>query len=262
MENLPTSLPLDLPSPWLNAAGMLGFAPPAQAWNWPHPQGAFITNPISLKARQPAERRALIPYPGGVLLHSGLPNPGLRRVLRQFAPIWGRSNLPVWPHLFGEPPEIAEMARILEEVEGVAALEISIPLEAARQEAVALLQAAQGELPLIACLPLQLVHADWLSDLGFAGASALHLDAPRGILPSGSMPSGSMPSGSLVRGRLYGAGLLPQALEGLQAAQKTGLPVLVGGGIETPADGERLLAAGAFAVVVDLALWKVSAGEG
>lgn len=254
MENLPASLPLDLPSPWLNAAGMLGFTPPAQAWNWPRPQGAFITNPISLKARQPAGHRALIPFPGGVLLHSDLPNPGLRRVLREHASAWRRASLPVWPHLFGEPEEIAAMVRILEEVEGVAALEISIPLQAGREEAAALLRAARGELPLVACLPLQLAHAAWLAELGSAGASALHLDAPRGALPDAR--------GSLVRGRLYGAGLLPQVLEGLQAAQKTGLPVLVGGGIENPADGELLLRAGALGVAVDVALWRASAGEG
>ena len=80
MENLPSSLPLDLSSPWLNATGTLGYAP-GPAWNWPLPQGAFLTNPISLHHRTPAHNRAAITYPGGALLHSGLPNPGLRRVL-------------------------------------------------------------------------------------------------------------------------------------------------------------------------------------
>jgi dihydroorotate dehydrogenase (NAD+) catalytic subunit len=242
MENLPTSLPLDLASPWLNAAGMLGYAP-GPAWNWPKPQGAFITNPLSLHARTPAHNRAALPYPGGALLHSGLPNPGLRRALREHASAWRRSSLPVWPHLFGSPEEIHSMVRLLEEVEGVAALEISIPLEADAALALALLEAARGELPLIACLPLQLARAPWLAGLGTAGASALHLDAPRGQLDG-------------ISGRLAGPGLLPLAMDALQAALVCNLPVIAGGGVFTCEDGEKFLEAGAYAAVVDTALWR------
>jgi hypothetical protein len=244
MENLPSSLPLDLSSPWLNAAGTLGFqvqgTGPGPAWNWPMAQGAFLTNPISLHHRTPAHNRAAITYPGGALLHS---NPGLRRVLRAHAAAWKRSSLPIWPHLFGEPVEIASMAQILEEVEGVAALEISIPLEADAALAQSLLQAARGELPLIACLPLQLVRAPWLPTLASAGASTLRLDAPRGQI-------------GLTSGRLVGPGLLPLVLDALQAVLKYGLPVIAGGGVFTVEDGEELLKAGALAVSVDTALWR------
>lgn len=206
-------------------------------------QGAFITNPISLHHRTPARERAAISYPGGALLHSGLPNPGLRRVLRAHAAAWKRSSLPVWPHLFGEPGEIAAMVRTLEEVEGVGALEISIPVEADAALAQSLLQAALGELPLIACLPLQLARTPWLSTLVKAGASALHLDAPRGqIGPTG--------------GRLVGPGLLPLAQDALQAALTCGLPVIAGAGVFTVEDGEELLKAGALAVSVDTTLWR------
>ena len=242
MENLPSSLPLDLSSLWLNAAGTLGYAP-GPAWNWPMPQGAFLTNPISLHHRTPAHNRAAITYPGGALLHSGLPNPGLRRVLRAHAATWKRSSLPVWPYLFGEPKEIAAMSRTLEEVEGVAALEISIPIEADAALAQNLLQAARGELPLIACLPLQLARLDWLPTLASAGASAIHLDAPRGQI--GSTP-----------GRLVGPGLLPLVMDALQAALACGLPLIAGGGVFTVEDGEGLLKAGALAVAVDAALWR------
>jgi dihydroorotate dehydrogenase len=71
---------LDLRSPWLNAAGSLGFTPP-ESWTWSEPPGAFVTNPVSLFPRTPAEGRGIIPFPGGFLLHSGLPNPGLKGLL-------------------------------------------------------------------------------------------------------------------------------------------------------------------------------------
>jgi dihydroorotate dehydrogenase (NAD+) catalytic subunit len=242
MENLPSSLPLDLSSPWLNAPGTLGFAP-SRTWNWPKPQGAFLTNPLSLHSRTPAHNRAARPYPGGALLHSGLPNPGLRRVLRQHAAAWKRSSLPVWPHLFGLPEEIHQMARLLEEAEGVAALEISIPIEADAGLALALLQAARGELPLVACLPLQLVRLPWLAGLAAAGASALHLEAPRGQVEG-------------ISGRLVGAGLLPLVMDALQVAMESNLPVIAGSGVFTVEDGDGLLKAGALAVAVDTALWR------
>ncbi len=105
---------LELSSPWLNAAGALGFAPGADGWSWPEMQGGFVTNPVSANPRTPAETRAALSYPGGSLLHSGLPNPGLKGVLRKYAERWARSSLPVWVHLLGDgPEEIHRMALVI-----------------------------------------------------------------------------------------------------------------------------------------------------
>ena len=68
-------------TPLMNAAGMLGFIPNPRApldLGW---LGAFVTNPVSLSPRQPAENRVMLPFAGGFLLHTGLPNPGLRVVI-------------------------------------------------------------------------------------------------------------------------------------------------------------------------------------
>jgi dihydroorotate dehydrogenase (NAD+) catalytic subunit len=83
--------------------------------------GAFITNPVSLRPRTPAQGPRLLPFPGGFLLHSGNPNPGLRRVIQLYAGRWARSPLPVVVHLLAESPaEVSEMAERLERVDGVA----------------------------------------------------------------------------------------------------------------------------------------------
>jgi dihydroorotate dehydrogenase len=69
---------LELRKPLMNAAGMLGFAPDMRAavpWD---ELGAFVTNPISLRPRTATQAPAVIEYPG-FLLHTGLPNPGLKR---------------------------------------------------------------------------------------------------------------------------------------------------------------------------------------
>jgi dihydroorotate dehydrogenase (NAD+) catalytic subunit len=243
---------LALGSPWMNAAGTLGYLPPAR---WPvsgldaKTMGAFLTNPVSLGPRTPAAGRALLPYPGGALLHSGLPNLGLSRVLRRFAARWAQTRLPVWVHLIGSvPDEIHQMVRRLEGVEGVQAVEIGIPPGATGDQALAFVEAAYGELPVAVHLPLTRVSESWVKELPGLGASAVCLGPPRGALPDGS--------GRLVAGRLYGPGLFPLVLAAVQAARGLGIPVIAGAGVYQQRDAQALFDAGARAVQLDTVLWR------
>lgn len=239
---------LELSSPWMNAAGMLGFAASAEGWGWPEMQGGFVTNPVSAGPRSPAETRAALPYPGGCLLHTGLPNPGIKPVLRRYAERWARGSLPVWVHLLAdEPEEIHRMVLAIEEVEGVTAVEVGIPPGAAPELALAMLAAAVGELAVVACLSLTAAGEPWLKQLPRLGVRGLCLSAPRGALPG----SGGKP----VSGRLVGPGLYPLALSALQAVLALELPVVVGSAIYSVPAGRALLSAGAAAVQVDTALW-------
>jgi dihydroorotate dehydrogenase (NAD+) catalytic subunit len=211
-------------------------------------QGAFLTNPISLSPRSPATERALLPYPGGVLMHSGLPNPGLNRVLRRHAGRWAQSSLPVWAHLIGQDPdEIYQMVRRLEGVEGISAVEIGIPPDAQENEALAFARAAAGELPVVISVSLTAAGEPWLKALSPMGISALTFSAPRGALVTAS--------GKPVRGRLYGPAVFPLMLAAVQNARTIGLPIIAGGGIYRHEDGQALRDAGAWAVQVDTALW-------
>lgn len=252
---MPDYLDLELLSPWLNAAGTLGFAPVAEDWSLAELQGGFVTNPISAAPRGPAENRAVIDYPGGALLHSGLPNPGLRAVLRKYAERWARSSLPLWVHLLADgPDDLHRMVLALEEVEGVTALEIGIPPGAGGELALGMLAAGVGELAVIACLPLQAAGEAWLKELPALGVRGICLSAPRGaVFPhrAGPPPAASRP----VQGRLVGASLAPLALVALQMLLPLGLPVVIGSGVTSPEAGRELLSAGAAAVQVDTLLW-------
>jgi dihydroorotate dehydrogenase (NAD+) catalytic subunit len=241
-------LDLDLASPWMNAAGTSGFTPP-ERWDWPAPAGAWVTNPISLGPRTPAENRAGIPFPGGALIHSGLPNPGLKAVLRRHADAWARSPLPAWAHIFGRTPdEIHSLVLLLEEVEGVAAIELGIDEDCSASDALTQVDAALGELPLVVSISLSRAGEAWLNELSKLGASALTLAGPRGTLPG--------VSGSLVSGRLYGPALLPHMLAAVQLlGRRLRLPVIVGAGVYHVEDGEALLKAGAWGIQIDTVLW-------
>lgn len=248
---------LALSQPLMNAAGALGFYPDRRALPALEAFGAFVTNPISLNARTPARGPRFLPFAGGFLLHSGLPNPGLRAALRRFAPRWARSPVPVIAHLLAsEPGELAEMARRLERAEGVIAVEVGLPPGATLETALAFGRAAAaGELAVLLRLPLELAHElggaageGLAARLDEAGVAAVSLGPPRGAL--------AHPSAGRVHGRLYGPALFPQALAAVEALASAGLRVIGAGGVYSRADVQALLDAGAFAVQLDSVIWR------
>jgi dihydroorotate dehydrogenase (NAD+) catalytic subunit len=250
MSELSARQELDIRSPWLNAAGSLGYAAPSpETWSWSEPIGAFITNPVSLFPRTPAVERAVIPFPGGFLIHSGLPNPGLKGLLAN-ARRWERSAVPLWVHIIGDTPEeIERMVRVLENQEYVSAIELGISPQAETEQALKLVQAAVGELPLVVNFQLTAAAESWVDKLAGLGASALSLGAPRGLLPAAGA------AGKLIAGRIYGPAILPLALAAVRSLRRQPLPVITGGGVYRKADGEALLAAGAVGVQLDSVLW-------
>jgi dihydroorotate dehydrogenase (NAD+) catalytic subunit len=232
--------------PFMNAAGTLGFVPdPRAAVSWTN-MGAFITNPVSLRRRKAAMAPALIEFPGGFLLHTGLPNPGFNATLNKYGRRWRDASLPIIVHLMADrPEETRQMVQALEGVENVMAVELGFaPLLAGDIIRLAV-EMCSGELPLIVSLP-----AEQILDLGGQvlenGAAALSLAAPRGAMNQ---------DGELVRGRLFGPALLPKSLDIVHSAARLGFPVIGAGGICSKADGEAMLAAGALAVQMDSALW-------
>jgi len=239
---------LVFPTPLMNAAGSLGFAPGVRRMASLGELGAFVTNPVSLGPRSPAQGRGLIAFSGGFLLHSGYPNPGLKAVIRRHASRWARAVVPVIVHLLAqEEGDIATMVRRLENADGVSAVEIGLPPDASRELASRMIQAGTGELPVIARLPLE--RAQELAALAAqAGATAVSFGPPRGAIPA--------PDGELLRGRLYGPAIFPQALLVVQALARSGIPVIGGGGVYRHADAEAMLSAGALAVQLDSVLWR------
>ena len=239
-------------SPLLNAAGSLGFAPDPHTSLDLSRLGAFVTNPVSSQPRRPAGGPRFLPFPGGFLLHTGHPNPGLSAVIRRCGERWGRAGLPVIVHLLAQSAnELSSMLRRLEAIEGVAGIELGLPPDMETRATCALAQAAVGELPVIVRLPME--RAAELAPALAAQANqttlaAVSLAPPRGVLPD--------PDGILVTGRLYGPAIFPLALAALTAVLPTGLPVIGGGGVYTSQQAQAMLAAGAIAVQMDTILWR------
>ncbi len=240
--------------PLINAAGSLGFAPDSRNGIPLDSFGAFVTNPLSLRPRLPATHPAVIEYPGGFLLHTGLPNPGFNATLKKYSAKWKRADLPIIIHLMADRPEEAKhMVRELEIVENVMAVQLGFAPLLADDIILLTLEMCLGEMPLIFALPQEQILT-----LGPRlienGAEAISLAAPRGAVYD--------KAGNLVTGRLFGRSLFPRSLDMVRSAVMIGLPVIGSGGVWTDADVESMLKAGAIAVETDTRLWvqKEAAG--
>lgn len=229
--------------PWMNASGMLGFAPDTrQPLPWAD-FGAFVTNPVSLRARVPAVEPALREYPGGFLMHSGLPNPGLPALLKHYAPKWSRADLPVIVHLMADrPEETARMVRMLESVENVAAVELGFAPLLADDILLMAVELSAGELPLIVNLPWEQVLRLGPRTVA-GGAEAVSLAPPRGLVEG-------------VSGRLFGPALFAQSLLVAREAVRAGIPLIGGCGVYSRENASAMLEVGVLAVQVDAVLWR------
>src|SRR5215510_9837486 len=205
--------------PLMNAAGSLGFVPDTRAGISLDSFGAFVTNPISLRPRLPTAQPTLIHFPGGFLLHTGLPNPGIHGALKKYSAKWTRSDLPLILHLMADRPEETQnMVRLLETQENVMAVELGFAPLLADDIILLTLEMCVGELPLIFSLPVEQVLAlgpRLMQD----GAQVISIAAPRGALnhlPPGEGRRRVEPVEmvrELVTGRLYGPSLFPQILD-------------------------------------------------
>jgi dihydroorotate dehydrogenase (NAD+) catalytic subunit len=235
-------------SPYMNAAGTLGFAPDTRA---PVPWdefGAFVTNSISLRPRKTTAKPALIEYPGGFLLHTGLPNPGLPAVIKKYARRWADSRLPVIVHLMADrPDESMRIVQSLEELENIIAIELGFAPLLSEDIIITTIERCLGELPLIVSLPAKQVLS-----LGphviQTGAAAISLEPSRGMIV--------LKTGEQVTGRLNGAGLFPGALLTVRDAVQANIPIIGAGGVGSKENADTMLSVGALAVQVDESLWK------
>ncbi len=240
---------LVLKAPLVNTPGTLGFSPDIRSMPFLKYLGALITNPISRLPRHPANDRCCLPFEGGFLLHTGLPNPGISQVIRRFKRRWAEAPLPIIPHLLAEDPSsLAEMVHKLESLENIAAVEIGLPPACTPGELTAYFNAAAGELPVIISLSPEQIGL-LIESLLAQPPTAVHLTYSRGTLPG--------PDGQLISGRLYGPAVFPLITTGATRLRSAGLHVIVSGGIDTRQKIDLFLSTGVLAVGMDTILWGI-----
>jgi dihydroorotate dehydrogenase (NAD+) catalytic subunit len=249
---------LSLANPVMPAAGCFGFGLEYDRLVEVEVLGAIVVGPVTGGPRRGTEPPRVVPIAGGVLLHTGLANPGVAAASKRYARVWARSPVPVIVHVAGtSPDETMGCCRRLSGIEAVAGIELGLPDSAADEDVSAIVQAARGVAgqPFIVRLPL--VGAETLCEVAVeAGADALTVAAPpRGM--AWHAARGCFVTGQFVRGRLYGAFVLPQALRALRrVSELVKVPLIGCGGIRCAEDAFAFLRAGAVAVQMGAALWR------
>jgi dihydroorotate dehydrogenase (NAD+) catalytic subunit len=244
---------LTLNSPLIAGGGALGFADEYADLIDFSTLGAFVTNALTLRPRTPAEGPRVVPFAGGVLLHTGLPNPGVSAAIRDYERKWARLGCPVIVSLAATTPEeLGASVTKLEAVDSVAGIEIGFRDDEVLADAEFMLREALGRArqPVIVSLPAARALA-FARMAEKVGAQALTVAVPR----RGTWRVGE----EWVTGRLYGPAFLPQSLLLVQEIRKlTELPIIGAGGVHSKEDVKAMLAAGAAAVRLDSVAWVKS----
>ncbi len=249
----PGKYSLMIPNPVMIASGMMGFDPfTYRNLIAVEKLGAVVTSGVSWRARGPAHGTRVVPRHDGFLLHTGLPNLGMKRVIKAYSKSWQRSPIPVIVHIIAaKPGEVTRCAEILEGLPGVVGIELGLHDQVVAEDVPDLIQAARErcQLPILVRLPLY--DAPYLvQSAQDGGADALVIAAP----PRGT--ERDTVSGKLIGGRLYGPWLKPLVLRIVgQVAQYAEIPIIACGGIHTSDDARDFIEAGAVAVQIDTLTW-------
>lgn len=239
-------------SPVMNAAGTLGFGDEYRDLFDIETLGAFVTNPLTYTPWSPATGTRVVPLDGGVLLHTGLPNPGISKVIEDNRATWERMPMPVIAHVvINTVDEAHKCIAILEREQIIAGIELGLGDDISPAETQWHIRAAveRTEKPVLARLPFS-ATSDHFAAAVDAGAGALVVCAP----PRGTARD---QAGRLVAGRIYGPLVKPMVLRmvGQLSRQHPHVPLIGAGGIHSPQDARDYIEAGAVAVQVDSVTW-------
>jgi dihydroorotate dehydrogenase len=254
---------LALHNPIMPATGIMGYSDACSRLIPLETLGAIVTNPITARPRRGAGLPRAHKIPGGLLLHTGLHNPGVAAVIRYHRQRWERSPVPIIPHVVGvNVHEAVACVERLRSVAAVAGIELGLPDSLTLTDALRVVASVREvcSLPLVVKLPLWRAADPSQRSLAArivaqGSADALTVAAP----PRGTL----WREGQAITGRLYGPLTFHQALWALrQVAAQVGdrLPLIGCGGVHGPADARAMLEAGALAVQVDGYAWQDPAG--
>src|SRR5690606_6094272 len=173
--------PLTVNNPVLLASGVAGYdGGPYSGVIDLSKLDAIVTNPLTWRPRHAANGPRVVPLPAGVLVHTGLPNPGVHRAIKLYLARWARSLAPVIAHVVATTVEdVAASVAELERCEAIAGIELGLHDRATPRDVELILRAAQDAtmLPLMVRLPLY-TALDLAPAAQDAGAGALVVSAP------------------------------------------------------------------------------------
>ncbi|MFQ5576631.1 MAG: hypothetical protein ACE5G8_06535 [Anaerolineae bacterium] len=236
---------LAIHSPLMPAAGFFGYgANPYRPLIQTQQFGALVTNPITLRPRQPPPPPPALEVTGGVIFPAPPGNPGVKKIIRRYQKTWRKTPVPVIAHLpADDPDDLARTAGALDSLNVLAGFELGLPRQITAIEAQTCMRAIlrRSELPLLVRLPYP-PEPELVAAVAGAGTGAL-------VLGTAPLAAAFNPQGEYVPGDLYGPGAAARCLPALVDLRRRfpHLPLIAGGGVHSPADAQAYLQAGAIA---------------
>lgn len=228
--------------------------------------GAFVSKGITPKSRSGNPMLRIAETPSGMLNAIGLQNPGISGFIRKYPPIWESWQVPAIVNISAESVEDFEMmARRLDDVPGVAAIEVNISCpninaggfcfgwDARMSAEVTRAVRAATTLPIIVKLsPGALDVVEIAEAVEEAGADAVSLINT--LVGMDIDVDRQQPVLANVTGGLSGPAVRPIALRMVyQVAGTVSIPVIGMGGIASVEDAIRFFMAGATAIQIGTA---------
>jgi dihydroorotate dehydrogenase (NAD+) catalytic subunit len=259
---------LRLANPIVAASGCFGYGQEYAGIVDVQRLGAFVCKSITLRPRTGNPMPRIAETAAGILSAVGVQNPGLSAFARKYPPIWSTWSVPAIVSIAGETiDEFATIAQRLDELPGVAALELN--LASPNREAAgasfgwdpddtAYLTAAvraATSLPLIAKLsPVPRAIVEVARAAESAGADAVSLvNSYVGMAIDVTRRKPVFAAGA---GGLSGPAIKPLALQMVyEVAATVSVPVIGGGGIAGLGDALEFLMAGASAIQIGTAIF-------
>lgn len=257
---------LRLKNPVMTASGTFGYGDEAIPLIDINHLGAIVTKGTTLKARAGNPQQRLAETPCGLLNSIGLQNIGVEALIKEKAPLWAQWQVPVIVNIAGESvEEYAELAKRLNSVAGVSALEVNISCpnveKGGMEFGISASSAAEitGAVKRNTGLPVIVKLSPNVTDIAAialavedAGADALTvINTLRGMAININTRK---PVLGNIFGGLSGPAIKPIALYMVyKVAKAVKIPVLGCGGIMTAADALEFIMAGATAVQIGTA---------
>lgn len=243
---------LTLSTPVLGAPGAFGFATEYSRVIDLSKLGALVTNPVTAKPRDSANGVHVAAVDSGIVVHTGLPNAGLRRTHREYAARWKNSPTPIILCLTASTAhEITDLCIEADQIEEISGVYLTLRDDFTPRETRAYVAAARmgTQLPLLVELP-------FLTAMLVAGVAAD--GGADALIVSGTPRSSAREpiTGQILPGRAYGPWVKAINLRAVaQIAPRVTIPVIAAGGIFNPYDARDYIEVGAKAVQLDAVVW-------
>lgn len=257
---------LDLQNPVMTASGTFGYAREFEKLVNLHRLGGVVVKGISLAPRAGNPPPRIVETPCGMLNAIGLQNVGVKRFIDEKMTYLRTINVPVIVNILGDTvEEYREITRMLEDTEGIAALEVNISCPNVKKGGVAfgndprMAAAVTSAVKEVSSVPVMVKLSPNVSDVTLvaravedAGADSVSLINT--LIGMAIDLERRKPVLANVIGGLSGPAVKPVALRMVyQVAQVVKIPVIGIGGIDCTEDALEFLVAGASAIQVGTA---------